>query len=197
MPIILEYFIPIKRYIATIESIELEVLCPCCGRRTRKHGKYKRTVHFKTKSHEIPIMRRRCPDCKKTFSLIPCFIVPWGRFSNHIIEFLLRWVFFGIPLTLLPERLSTDEVSVISKKTVYRWKAKFFSRFLNWWKAERKRIAEHYQDGDGLLALYREGIGSADEFLLLVSFYFGEDPSIPKPGNLFSAIHFRQTLNSV
>ncbi|EIJ78460.1 hypothetical protein PB1_01920 [Bacillus methanolicus PB1] len=125
--------------------------------------------------------------------MIPCFIVPWGRFANHIIEFLLRWIFSGLPLVLLPERLSTEEVSVVSQKTLYRWKAKYFARFLKWWKNERKRMAEYYQDGDGLLALYRKGIGSAEEFLILVSSFFGEDRSIPGPGKLFSSIHFRQS----
>lgn len=58
-------------------------------------------------------------------------------------------------------------------------------------------MAEHYQDGDELLALYREGIGSAEEFLVLVSFFFGEDYSIPRQGKLFSAINYRQSLNQI
>ncbi|WP_257959282.1 hypothetical protein [Bacillus sp. V3-13] len=58
------------------------------------------------------------------------------------------------------------------------------------------RMAEQYQDGDGVLALYREGISSVGELRVLVSFCFGEHDSIPIPGKLFSAIHFRQSLDS-
>lgn len=195
MPIILDYPFSIKRYIATIETKELEVPCECCGKLTRKHGKYKRTVHFKKRTYEIPIMRRKCRDCKKTFSLIPSFIISWGRFANHIIEFFLRWIFSGMPLTLLAERLSTENVSVISLKTLYRWKSKFFGQLMKWWIFQRNKMAEYYQEGDGLLALYREGIDSSGEFLILLTFFFRDHQAIPRAGKLLSAIISRQSVN--
>ncbi|WP_417006708.1 DUF6431 domain-containing protein, partial [Aquibacillus salsiterrae] len=83
MTIILEYPHSIKRYIKFINHIDIECNCPFCGRPLWNHGKYNRTVHHKTKSYVIPIIRKRCPDCDKTFSLLPSFVRPWARFSNH------------------------------------------------------------------------------------------------------------------
>lgn len=193
MTIILEFNHSIKRYISTVETFELELLCPCCRKLTRKHGKYKRTVNYKTKSYEIPILRRRCAHCKKTFSLIPSFIVPWGRFANHILEFFLRLILAGIPMSLLAECLSTVDVSIISLKTLYRWKTKYLTLLLSWWKDERQRMVDFYHDGDQLLALYRKGMNSAEEFHLLLSFLFGGHQKVPRKGKLFSAIRFRQS----
>ncbi|WP_437177758.1 DUF6431 domain-containing protein [Heyndrickxia coagulans] len=103
MPILLECPLSIKRYIKFVETFNDEVFCPCCGRKLRKHGKYNKTIHFKHRSFRIPIMRRRFPDCRKAFSLMPCFTSPWARFANHIYEFLGRWLMEGVPWPVGPK----------------------------------------------------------------------------------------------
>jgi hypothetical protein len=192
MIILLECPLRIKQYMKFIESFDEDVFCPCCERLTRRHGKYEKIIYFKTKSCRIPIMRRRCPDCDKTFSLMPCFTLPWGRFANHIYEFLGRWLIEGMPISQLAEWLTTSSVSVVSLKTIYRWKRLFHDLWGKWWMNQRKKCSSEFQEGEGLLPFYRKGISSNEELQLLLSFYFGGKDSIPWKGRLFSMINLRQ-----
>jgi transposase-like protein len=195
MSILLECPLPFKKYMKFIETFDEDIFCPCCGRLTRKHGKYEKTIHFKHQSFRIPVMRRRCPDCSKTYSLMPCFSLSWGRFANHIYEFLGRWLMEGVPISKLAEWLTTSSVSVISLKTLYRWKKRFLDLWGKWWINQRKQWAEEYQEDDGLLSLYRQGMSSIQEIHLLLSFYFGEKGSVPSSGRLFSMINLRQPFS--
>lgn len=195
MPILLECPLTIKKYMKFIDSFNEEIFCPCCGRLTRKHGKYEKTIHFKHQSSRIPIMRRRCPDCNKTFSLMPCFTFPWGRFANHIYEFLGRWLMEGVPINRLAELLTTSSVSVVSLKTLYRWKLRIMGFLGKWWIDQRKRWVIEFQGGDGLLSLYRKGINSSEELQLLLSFYFDGIDSVPCKGRIVSRINLRQDVS--
>ncbi len=192
MPILLECPLTIKKYMRFVEIYNEDTFCPCCGRVTRKHGKYEKTVHFKYQSFRIPIMRRRCPDCRKTFSLMPCFSHSWARFANHLYEFFVRWLMAGVPISQLAEWLTTSSVSVISLKTLFRWKKRFFCLLGKWWISQRKEWAMEFQEADGLLSLYRHGISSNQEIHFLLSFYFGHIESVPGKGRLFSMINLRQ-----
>lgn len=194
MSILLECPPTFKKYMKFIETFDEKVNCPCCGRATRKHGKYEKTVHFKHGSYRIPILRRRCPDCNKTFTLMPCFTFPWGRFANHIYEFLLRWLVEKIPISVMAEWLTTTAVSVISLKSLYRWKKRFLHLLGEWWINQRKLLASKYQGDDGVFLMYRQGISYKQELHLLLTFYFEESGSIPFKGRLFSIINLRQAI---
>jgi hypothetical protein len=123
---------------------------------------------------------------------MPCFSHSWARFANHIYEFFMRWLMVGIPISQLAEWLTTSSVSVISLKTLYRWKKRFFDFWGKWWISQRKEWIEEFQEADGLLSLYRQGMSSNQEIHFLLSFYFGKSESIPRGGRLFSMIHLRQ-----
>jgi hypothetical protein len=195
MSILLECSLSINGYIKEIESYDIEVSCPCCGRKMWKHGKYKRTVHFKKRSYVIPILRRRCPTCSKTYSLIPCFIIPWARFANHIRELMGRWLLAGVPLARLQENLSTFATSIVSLKTLYRWKAKLKAVFEQWMMDQRNRII---LSGEGeMLSLYRLGISTAQECEFFLSLFFGGTTHIPGKGRLFSVINIRLPLKEI
>ena len=193
MSILLDWPFTFKKYMKFIDAYNEDVFCPCCGRKTRRHGKYEKTVHFKHQSFRIPIMRRRCPDCDKTFSLMPCFSFRWGRFANHIYEFFGRWLLEGVPIGQLADRLSTASVSVISLRTLYRWKKGLFDFWGEWWINQRKEMAEEFQEGDGFLSFYRQEINSAQELHMLLVYSFGGINSIPRKGRLFSMIKLRQS----
>jgi hypothetical protein len=72
---------------------------PVVGGRPEDNGKYEKTVHFKHQSFRIPIMRRKCPDCKKTFSLSLAFISHGEGlriiFLNFLEDGCLRAVLYG------------------------------------------------------------------------------------------------------
>lgn len=192
MSILLECPLTIKKYIKFIETFDEDVLCPCCGQRTRKHGKYEKTVHSKHQSYRIPILRRRCTKCNKTYSLMPCFTFPWGRFVNHIYEFLGRWLMEGIPVCRLCERLTTSSVSIVSLKTLYRWKYRILDFWGKWWIEQRRILAIEFQDDEGILPLYRKGLSSNDELRFLLSLFFEDKGTVPCKGRLFSMFNIRQ-----
>lgn len=194
MLILLECSLSINGYIKEIESYDIEVTCPCCERKMWKHGTYKRAVHFKKRSYVIPILRRRCPSCGNTYSLIPCFIVPWGRFANHIRELMGRWLLVGIPLTHLQEHLSTFFTSIVSVKTLYRWKGKLKMSFEEWMMDQRNQFAA---SEDEALGLYRVGVTSAEECEFFLSLLFGGKSNIPGKGKLISILNLRLPLKKI
>jgi hypothetical protein len=185
MIILLECSLSIKTYIKTIKTIEIELVCPCCGSKTWKHGKYERTVHTKRVPYRIPILRRKCPKCKKTFSLLPHFIKPWARFDNHVREMAGRWWLSRVPIRHLPMRLTTEKTSIISLKTLYRWLRKMKSSIIEWIYFQRKMLIG--RGGEELLELYRHGINSGEELGYFLGLLF--NGRIPPIGKLISSIN--------
>lgn len=98
----------------------------------------------------------------------------------------------GMPISRLAEWLTTSSVSVISLKTLYRWKQRFRGLWGKWWIHQRKKWATDLQEGDGILSFYRQGMSSNEEIHLLLAYFFDHDRSIPRKGKLFSMINLRQ-----
>ncbi|HJV16200.1 MAG TPA: hypothetical protein VJ546_02245 [Bacillales bacterium] len=92
----------------------------------------------------------------------------------------------------MTECLTTTSVSVISLKTLYRWKKRLFDLWGKWLINQRRKLAEEFQEGDGVLSFYRQEVSSNQEIHLLLSFYFGGNESIPSKGRLFTMINLRQ-----
>jgi hypothetical protein len=191
MIILLECSLNINRYIKEILADKREIACPCCSRRLRKHGSYERRVVWRRRIHTIPILRRRCPSCDVTFSLLPCFLIPGMRFANHIREFMARWLGVGLPLAQLPAKLSSVTVSVLSVRTLRRWKAVLWNRWEKWLLKQRTKLAITVDDGAGLLPLYREGLNSEQERHLLLASFFSPHHVLPPPGAVLSAMNLR------
>ncbi|MFD2615930.1 hypothetical protein [Terrilactibacillus laevilacticus] len=101
----------------------------------------------------------------------------------------------GVPVCQLAEWLTTSSVSVVSLKTLYRWKRRFQDLWGNWWINQRKKWVSEYIEDEGLLSVYRNGISSNSEIQLLLSFFFAENGSVPCKGRLFSKINLRQPLS--
>jgi C4-type Zn-finger protein len=76
MSILLDSPRSINKYNVSIHKNDVEVACPSCGKRMKKHGKYKRWVHSKNQSFHIFVLRRRCGSCDRTHALLPCFLTP-------------------------------------------------------------------------------------------------------------------------
>lgn len=55
-------------------------------------------------------------------------------------------------------------------------------------------MAEEFQEGDGVMSLYREErMNSAQELDMLLVYYFGGKNAVPRMGRLFSMIKLRQS----
>lgn len=186
MPIILKYPCSIKHYI-TFSPKKVECGCPDCGRSPWNHGSYPRTVHHKSQSYVIKILRKFCPDCRKTFSLIPSFVRPWARFANHIRELFGRWVLASVPVSHLPERLTSIDTSVVSLRTLYRWKAQMAKSYQLWLLAQRKEAVDDPYRANELIHFYRKGATKGEEILFFLGLSF--HAHLPKRGHVISTIN--------
>lgn len=63
--------------------------CPNCRALNTllRHGYYERNAIQEDVCHRITICRLKCPDCRKTFSILPDFILPYFQ---HTLAFMIR-----------------------------------------------------------------------------------------------------------
>ena len=101
---------------------EISESCPLCGAKTHRHGHYERTVWSERCAYHIPIFRRYCPDCVKTFSYIPSFIKPYARFLNsYRLNRIQNHVLDQVSIQKTVGLLSSVSVTPISITTFRRW----------------------------------------------------------------------------
>lgn len=190
MSILLQYPPRLKAYNLEIVTAELEVDCPCCGKNMRKHEYSERLIVWKHRIQTITILRMRCPRCDITHSLIPSFLIPWGRFANHIREFFIRLMLAGIPLTHLAERLTTWCSSILSLRTLRRWKQRLKAKGLLWLQATREKALSIPVWEGTLLHLHRWQGDLAEEAQLLIVLTLGEQGhSMPRSGRWLDALN--------
>lgn len=124
MVIVLPLLMAIKEYLKKYgdKSPDMEIYCPCCGRRLRRHGRYFRWVVLGVELYRIPVYRRFCPHCRRTFSLCPCFLRPYSQFSLHAHEAAVRLLVQGRSPDGIAERLCPGpRTGGVSGRTIQRW----------------------------------------------------------------------------
>ncbi|MHB1042804.1 MAG: DUF6431 domain-containing protein [Eubacteriales bacterium] len=128
--------ITLKDYIRLFRNNGPEILitCPFCGRKhMHKHGRYFRNAVTKFKVYRIPVYRHYCPRCKKTVSLLPAFVAPYQTFLNSLRELAIRKLTYTeINLEEVAQFISSQNIGVLSGKTVYRWKRRFKQKIPGW-----------------------------------------------------------------
>lgn len=114
----------VKDYLRNYQEVppSCEEKCPDCKKLLYKHGKYYRTVITGKRAKRIPIYRRYCPDCGKTFSLLPDFLYPYSVLSGHLLQraWILRYT-KGHSYSSIQTYLSKLVFGGVSRKTVKRW----------------------------------------------------------------------------
>lgn len=111
-----------KAYLRMYEnrSPDVKMCCEDCGRSLHKHGRYNRSVTTKREIIQIPIYRQYCPDCGKTITLLPDFLVPWARFVTWVREAAMNRRQMGF--TCRQTINSTSAVALrYSRRTLGRW----------------------------------------------------------------------------
>lgn len=68
--------------------------CPLCRAMNTllRHGYYERNAIEEEVCHRITICRLKCPDCRKTFSILPNFLLPYFQ---HTLAFMIRILLVG------------------------------------------------------------------------------------------------------
>lgn len=190
MTILLEYRFSINRYCKEITTVTLDIPCPCCHLRLRRHTTNSKTrdVVTKTRVHRIPIIRFRCPKCDKTYSLIPSFVAPYNAYANYIREFIGRWLLSGIPMVRILQCLcAISDFPIVSLRSLYRWKRRWWRLFESWYLDTRSRMATAYESSRVLLDLYIHGMDSNQERSLVFSYYLNTSTLLPRAGKLLHA----------
>lgn len=61
--------------------------CPNCSsiNTLHRHGFYRRYGITEEVTDVIPICRQQCPSCKKTFSILPDFLIPYYQHTLHTV----------------------------------------------------------------------------------------------------------------
>ena len=128
MVIVLPLLVAIKEYLAKYgdKSPDMEIVCPRCGRRLRRHGRYFRSVVLGAVLYQIPIYRRFCPRCRRTFSLCPWLLRPYSQFALPVHEAVARLLVSGKSPDGIAERLCQGpETGGVSGRTVLRWQKRW------------------------------------------------------------------------
>lgn len=104
---------------------EIKLCCEKCGRSLHKHGRYYRSFATKCSLHQIPIYRLYCPDCGRTVSLLPDFLVPWARVVTWVREAAISRKLQG--LSYRQVKITTTAPAVrYSRSTIKRWWKRHF-----------------------------------------------------------------------
>jgi hypothetical protein len=125
MIIVMQEAVSLKRYLDEYSdrSPEWQQGCPVCGwPRLSKHGRFFRFVVFGQLFEHLPIYRRRCSGCGKTFSLLPAFVRPYAHFGVCVHEAAARMLARGEKIDRLAGRLCrSNSAGGVSSRTLLRW----------------------------------------------------------------------------
>lgn len=142
MPIILAMGRTVKGYLRLFgqHSPELRLACPHCGGATHLHGRYWRSAVTNRKVHQIPIYRWRCSTCKRTFSVLPDFLIPYAQFVSLVREGVLRRRARGQTTGEIAMRTCKAGAGGLSTRTVARWLARMREVASEWAKVLARRL---------------------------------------------------------
>lgn len=97
MPIITHFSDSIPEYVQKGKDNYFPPIfgCPCCSYhgKLHRHGFYQRNVVTANATYTIYIARKICPVCRKTFSQIPDFLIPYFQYSYEVIYQLFSLMF--------------------------------------------------------------------------------------------------------
>ena len=124
MIIVMHEAVLLKRYLDEYRdrAPEWKQGCPLCGLKLVKHGRFFRFVVFGQLFEYLPVYRRRCSGCGKTFSLLPAFIRPYAHFGICVREAAARMLAKGSTVSELAARLcQSKSTGGISTRTLRHW----------------------------------------------------------------------------
>ena len=91
-----DFIIDVPRYAELGKENDFPNLncCPICRAKNQlqRHGFYERNAMEEEMAYRIPICRLLCPDCGKTLSILPTFLLPYFQHTmSYVIRILLTF----------------------------------------------------------------------------------------------------------
>ncbi len=99
-------------------------VCPRCGGKVHRHGSRRRQAVTAGAKQWCRILRFLCPLCRKTFTRLPPFLLPFKHYVASEIEGVLRHIFEGGRISKAPS--GADE------STFRRWVTEFSRNLPQW-----------------------------------------------------------------
>ena len=99
-------------------------ICPQCGGKVHGHGARPRQATTNGVKNWCQVQRFLCPRCKKTFTRLPYFLVPFKHYVASEIEGALRHIFNGGKISKAP--------SGAAESTLWRWRNEFSRQMQEW-----------------------------------------------------------------
>jgi len=105
--------------------------CKKCGYlgRLHRHGFYYRNAITAHTVHRVVIIRFKCPSCKKTYSLLPSFLIPYYQYTFDTIFLCLSYMFIlqKSYLQILAAFSSFNPDTSFSISNIYSFKKRFLT----------------------------------------------------------------------
>lgn len=99
-----------------------------CGGPLHWHGRYVRRLITLTKIHALPIRRLFCTLCRRTFALLPPFVVKFHHYAKEVIDTALAWLksrTYHSVAESIDNGLVETERRGLATLTLYFWRRRF------------------------------------------------------------------------
>ena len=127
MSIVMDWNSDVKRYVQIcsdgIPEADRPRVCPYCTETVmlHRHGRFFRCVFSLAERFIIPIFRFRCPQCGKTTSVLPAFLLPKQQTAVDIQEEVVRGETDGASRQTMAQRSAAWPGGPWSVRTIRRW----------------------------------------------------------------------------
>jgi hypothetical protein len=99
-------------------------VCSTCGEKAQGHGTRERQFISDGVKQICQVQRFFCTECKKTFTILPHFLLPFKHYVASEIERILFHCFGGGKVSESP--------SGASESTIWRWRKEFDHKIVEW-----------------------------------------------------------------
>lgn len=172
-------------------SPDVSICCDDCGQKLHKHGHYLRWAVSKQNMIQIPVYRWLCPNCRKTVSLLPDFLIPWARFTTWTREAAISRKRNGFSWRRITETIATPNIG-LSPRTVKRWWKRHLiqAAFTSLWIA-RQLVATGLEDDLLQMHPYPISATAEDTLLWLDQLYIFDAPRPSRLRGYWSFLNVR------
>lgn len=127
MLIVLDWTTDVKTYLSLcaqgLPEEQRPDRCRHCSseRIPHRHGKFLRWLFTLDEAMQIPVFRFLCPDCRKSFCVLPGFVETYHQSAVEVKETVTERVAEGRSLTEIAEESKDFAGGHYAEKTLWRW----------------------------------------------------------------------------
>jgi transposase len=113
------------------------IKCPTCGAKVHGHGTRRRIVRILGEKKWCKVRRFLCTGCKKTFTRLPDFLIPFKHYVVREIEHFLR--------SLVKGPSFNQAETGAEESTLRRWQREFHGKMQSWAGELESKAQEYFK----------------------------------------------------